>query len=180
MERITHHRTVDAPLETVWAVVTDHQLYGAVAPNLASVEPVDGDGEGGVRRCVDTDGNEWTETITDWTPKGGYAVSVDVADSDFHRRLFHRFEGEWRLSEVESGVRITIEFAFEPKYGPFGRLITKVFAYKAPDIVAEILDAWEAEIANRQSGGREKDGESGPSSRSGPDGVDGPTNALYR
>lgn len=150
-KRISHHRTVDAPLETVWAVVTDHRLYGEVAPNLASAELIDGTGEGAVRRCVDADGNAWTETITDWSPQRGYAVSVDVAESDFHRRLFDRFEGEWRLEEVDDGVRMTIEFAFEPKYGPVGALISWFFASKAPAIVDAIFDAWAAEIADRES-----------------------------
>jgi hypothetical protein len=92
--RLTYHRTVDAPLETVWTVVSDHRFYGRAAPNLDRVDLVDGAGEGAVRRCVDTDGNDWTEKITEWHPSDGYAVAVDVADSEFHRRLFHRFEGE--------------------------------------------------------------------------------------
>lgn len=174
MEQITHHRTVDAPLETVWAVVTDHQLYGEAAPNLERVEVVDGDGEGAVRRCVDTDGNEWTETITDWTTERAYAVSVDVAESDFHRRLFDRFEVECRLSEVDEGVRMTIEFTFEPRYGPLGVLIAKFFAYRAPEIVDGIFDAWEAEIADRESA------VPGPDGHPGTDHLDRSTNALYR
>lgn len=143
------HRTVDAPPAVVWDVLTDHELYGAVAPNLSAVEVVDGAGDGMVRRCVDADGNEWTETCTRWEPGRSFAVSVDVADSEFHRRLFSRFEGEWRLDPVDDGVRITVGFAFEPRYGPIGALVSWYFARRAPAVVAEIFDGWEAAIESR-------------------------------
>lgn len=149
MTQVSMHRTVDAPPAVVWDVLTDHELYGAVAPNLSTVEVVDGEGDGMIRRCVDADGNEWTETCTRWEPGRSFAVSVDVADSEFHRRLFSRFEGEWRLAEVDDGVRITVGFAFEPRYGPLGALVSWYFARRAPAIVAEIFDGWEAAIESR-------------------------------
>lgn len=143
------HRTVDAPIAVVWDVITDHDLYAEVAPNLSTVDVLEGEGDGMVRRCVDTNGNEWTESCTRWENHRAYAVTVDVAHSEFHRRLFTRFEGEWRLSEDDNGVRITIQFEFAPRYGPFGRLISAFFAYKAPGIVEPILDGWVAEIRAR-------------------------------
>ena len=149
MTTITMHRTVDAPTAIVWDVITDHDLYGEIAPNLSTVEIVEGAGDGMIRRCVDTNGNEWTESCTRWEENRAYAVEVDVKHSDFHRRLFTRFNGEWRLSEHEDGVRITITFEFEPRYGPFGVLISKFFAYKGPGIIEAIFDRWETEIRSR-------------------------------
>lgn len=155
MTTITTHRTVDAPAAVVWDVVTDHDLYAEAAPNLSTVEVVDregepeSEGEGTVRRCVDANGNEWTESCTRWEENRAYAVAVDVERSDFHRHLFTRFEGEWRLSEQADGVRITIEFEFEPRYGPLGALVSTVFAYKAPGIIEPIFDRWETEIRAR-------------------------------
>lgn len=151
MTTITMHRTVDAPIAVVWDVVTDHDLYAEAAPNLSSVEVVEGDGDGMVRRCVDTDGNEWTESCTRWEEERGFAVSVDVGRSDFHRRLFSRFDGEWRLEERDDGVRMTIAFEFEPRYGPLGALVSKFLAYKAPGIIEPIFDGWEAEIRSRDT-----------------------------
>jgi ribosome-associated toxin RatA of RatAB toxin-antitoxin module len=154
MTRISSHRTVDAPVEVVWDVVTDHELYAEAAPNLSTVEVVEGDRDGMVRRCVDADGNEWTETCTRWDERSGFAVAVDVADSDFHRRLFRRFEGEWTITETADGVRITVAFDFDPKYGPLGVLVSKYLAYRAPGIVESIFDRWEAEIRSRTGDGR--------------------------
>lgn len=149
MSRLTFDRRIDAPADVVWDVVSDPDIYAEAAPNLDSVEVLEGEGVGMVRRCVDTNGNEWTERCTEWVDESGYAVSVDVADSDFHRRLFHRFEGEWTLSETAEGVVVSMAFEFEPRFGPFGRLLSRYFAYRAPSLVEAIFDCWEAEIGAR-------------------------------
>lgn len=174
MPQLTIDRTVDAPAAVVWDVVTDHDLYAAVAPNLRTVEVLEGEGAGLVRRCVDTNGNEWTESCTRWEDGRAFAVAVDVEHSDFHRRLFSRFEGEWRVTPRPEGVRITIQFGFEPRYGPVGVLITKFFAYRGPPMVETILDGWEAEIEPRTRA----DGTTVASGTH--DGDEGPKNALYR
>jgi ribosome-associated toxin RatA of RatAB toxin-antitoxin module len=166
------HRTVDAPRAVVWDVITDHELYGNVAPNLSSVAVVEGAGEGMIRRCVDTDGNEWTESCTHWDESHSYAVSVHVDDSVFHRRFFNRMDGEWRLSEHDDGVCITITFDFDPRYGPLGVFISKYFAYKAPGLIEAIFDDWEAEIRSRTS---DESGRDTDETR-----VNGGVNALYR
>lgn len=162
MATITLRRQVDAPAPVVWDVITDHELYAEAAPNLASVEVIDGERAGMVRRCVDTDGNVWTEACTRWETGRGFAVSVDVEESDFHRRLFSRFEGEWRLDENEDGVDIVIEFDFEPKFGPLGALISKYFAYKAPGLVERIFDRWVEELESRTRASGPSTGGSSP------------------
>ena len=149
MTTISMHRTVDAPRAVVWDVITDQDLYGEVAPNLSSVAVVEGAGEGMIRRCVDTDGNEWTESCTHWEESHSYAVSVHVENSVFHRRFFTRMNGEWGLSEDDDGVRMTITFDFEPRFGPLGVFISKYFEYIAPGLIEAIFDGWEDEIRAR-------------------------------
>lgn len=149
MAELTRRRTVDAPASVVWDVVTDHELYADAAPNLATVEVLEGEGTGLVRRCVDTDGNAWTETCTRWTEGESFAVAVDVATSDFHRRLFARFEGEWALEDGPDGVTVTVRFAYEPRYGLLGRPIAWYFAARAPPVVEALLDNWQAAIDDR-------------------------------
>jgi ribosome-associated toxin RatA of RatAB toxin-antitoxin module len=151
MTTISLHRTVDAPRAVVWDVITDQELYGEVAPNLSSVAVVEGAGKGMIRRCVDTEGNEWTESCTHWEDGQAFAVSVHVESSVFHRRFFTRMDGEWRLSEDDDGVRMTITFDFDPRYGPIGVLISKYFEYIAPGIIETIFDRWEDEIRSRMA-----------------------------
>lgn len=174
MARLSMDRLVDAPVAVAWDVITDHELYAEVAPNLSTVEVVEGEKDGMIRRCVDTNDNEWTESCSRWDDGRGFAVEVDVDRSDFHRRLFTRFEGEWRLSERPDGVLITITFEFDPKYGPFGVLVTRFFEYKAPAILNQIFDRWEAEIRSRISDSTET------IERRDTDGVERTSNALSR
>ena len=149
MEELTGRRTVDAPTAVVWDVITDHELYAEVAPNLATVEVLDGEGIGLVRRCVDTDGNAWTESCTRWEEGESFAVAVDVESSEFHRRLFTRFDGEWTLQEGTDGVTITIRFTYDPRYGPLGTFISWYFSVRGPPIIESLLDGWAAAIDDR-------------------------------
>lgn len=149
MTKIAMSRSVTAPPQIVWEVITDHELYAEAAPNLSHVEVLEGDERGMVRRCVDTNDNEWTEVCTHWSDGEAFAVSVDVDNSVFHRRLFSRFEGEWGLSERSDSVLITVEFEFDTRYGRLGYVISKYFEQKAPEIIEPIFDRWEAEIESR-------------------------------
>lgn len=159
MDTIERSRRMDAPPDLVWAVMTDPDVYADVASNLVAVEVVDGEGEGMVRRCVDTDGNAWTETCEYWTPGRGFGVEVDVETSDFHRRLFRSFEGHWELAERPDGVLVTIRFAYETRYGPLGWPISAYLRRAAPSIVEGIFDGWEAEVARRlEENSLEEDG----------------------
>lgn len=156
MSQLEFTRRIDAPKAVVWDVITDHDLYAQAAPNLTSVEVIDGAKGRMVRQCVDTDGNAWTEACTSWDDGRRFAVEVDVSNSDYHRHLFTRFEGEWGLIEASNGLAIAIRFDYDTKYGPIGRLISSYLAYKAPGIVEAIFDRWESEInsrtASRKSG----------------------------
>lgn len=172
MTQLTRHRSLDAPPEAVWSVMTDPDVYAAVAPNLSTVEILEGEGEGMVRRCTDTDGNEWTETCHDWTAGRGFAVTVDVERSDFHRPLFSRFEGEWRLTPLADGTRVTMRFDFDTRYGPLGWLVGRYLAFRAPPLMEAIFDGWETEIAARLAA---------DDASSGTGATDGPRpNQLYR
>lgn len=152
MTRLSMHRTYDAPASVVWAVVTDPDVYAAVAPNLTAVELLEEPGPEMVRRCVDTNGNVWKESCERWEAGRGFAVAVDTETSDFHRRLFTRFEGAWDLTETDDGVEVTIQFDFDTKYGPVGWLVARYFEYKAPSLVEAIFDGWAAEIDERRTG----------------------------
>lgn len=147
--RFEDSRAFDAPLEVVWDVITDPELYAAVAPNLSRVETVSGEGEGMVRECADTDGQAWTETCTVWEPYERYAVEVHVDDSPFHRRLFHAFAGAWAMTATGAGVVVTMTFEYEPRYGPLGWIVGKALEREGRHLTQAIFDGWEREIAAR-------------------------------
>jgi uncharacterized protein YndB with AHSA1/START domain len=147
--QFTDSRVYDAPPSEVWAVVSDPDLYAEVAPNLSRVEVLDGEGEGMVRECADTDGNAWQETCTRWEPERGYAVTVHVPESEFHRQLFHTFTGEWDVTETDEGVRVTMTFEYDPRYGPIGWLLGRLLEREATGLTAAIFDGWEQALRER-------------------------------
>lgn len=152
-------RSVAAPPEVVWDVVVDPDVYERVAPNLDEVTVVTGAGPGMVRRCVDTGGNEWTETCTDWEDGRSFSVAVDVETSDFHRRLFSRFEGTWTCEDRADDVLVTIALDCETRYGPLGWVVAKGLERKGASLVEAIFDGWENEIGARLASADGSDGE---------------------
>jgi ribosome-associated toxin RatA of RatAB toxin-antitoxin module len=139
-------RLFDAPPAAVWTVITDFDRYAEVAPNLSRVDVLDGDGEGMHRACTDTDGRTWTETCTVWEPEHRYAVEVHVAESPFHRRLFHTFSGEWAMEPRDEGVLVTMTFSFLPRYGPLGWLLGRLLEREARRLTTPIFDGWAREL----------------------------------
>lgn len=182
MRTITLERSIGAPPGLVWEVVTDHDRYGELAPNLDFVDVVEGESDDLVRRCVDTDGNEWTETCIEWTDGRKFRVSVDVPNSDFHRRLFHRFEGEWAVIDRPDDVLVTMTFAYETRFGPLGRLVSMYLDRRAPSLLEPIFDGWEAAVEERLAALEPAQGEQGDSGTRAPTGEIGnsPTNRLER
>jgi ribosome-associated toxin RatA of RatAB toxin-antitoxin module len=144
--RFEDSRVFDAPPDLVWEVITDTDLYAEVAPNLSRVEVLEGEGEGMVRECADTEGTAWTETCTAWEPGRRYAVEVHVEESPIHRPLFHSFAGEWAMEEREDGVLVTMRFDYEPRYGPFGWLLGKAGEREGGRLTRAIFDGWVYEL----------------------------------
>ena len=69
-------RTVRGSQQVAWSVVTDHELYGRLAPNLSAVHVQSGTGAGMVRVCSNNDGEEWSETCTLWDEGERFEVNV--------------------------------------------------------------------------------------------------------
>lgn len=151
MGHIEASRAYEAPADVVWDVVVDPTVYETVAPNLAEVALVSSPGPDMVRRCVDANGNSWTEACIRWVAGREFMVAVDVETSDFHRRWFSRFEGTWTCEARPDDVLVTIAFDFETRYGPVGWLVSMALARKAPSILEAIFDGWEREIESRRS-----------------------------
>lgn len=149
MPTLRSQRTVSFPASVAWEVVSDHELYGELAPNLAAVEVIDGEEEGLRRRCVQPDGRAWTETTTHWEEGTSFGVEVDVEDSPVHRRLFSRMEGNWGVEEVPDGSRVWMRFEYDTRWGPLGRLVSAYFQRWGPPMLESILDGWEAEMTAR-------------------------------
>ena len=69
-------RTVNAPTETVWEVMTDHPAYADVASNISKVETISGDGIGMKRRCYGPKGENWEETCDLFEPGKSFGFRI--------------------------------------------------------------------------------------------------------
>lgn len=143
-ERVDVSRHVNAPASSVWPLLTDHALYGRLAPNLSSVEILEGEGVGMRRRCHDTLGRGWNETCTVWEEGRRFAVAVDTSDYPYPLATM---QGRWAVEPGAEGSVITMRFEFTPRPGPAGGLFAIVMLAAFRPVLHRIMRGWESQLA---------------------------------
>ena len=139
-EAISVAAAVDAPADRAWPVVTDHELYGRLAPNLGQVEVTAGDGPGLARRCYDAKGRAWTETCTLWEDGRRFAVAVDTSDYPYPLAVMR---GSWAVEPIAADrSRFVMSFLFQPRAGVRGRAFVWVMHAVFPLVLRRILRGW--------------------------------------
>jgi len=140
LEAITVAAEVDAPTERAWAVVTDHELYGRLAPNLGRVEINAANGPGLARRCYDGRGRGWNESCTLWDEGRRFAVAVDTGDCPYPLRIMR---GSWSVDPLGVGrSRFGMTFVFQPRRGVRGRAFAWMMQAAFPVVLRRILRGW--------------------------------------
>lgn len=94
--------TIVAPTDQVWLVITDHDLYGRLAPNLSAVQATGPDGPGLTRTCTSRNGQEWHETCTLWDNGHRYEVAVDTSSYPYP---LTQMRGAWYVEPTGDGQR---------------------------------------------------------------------------
>ncbi len=135
-------RTVDAPRNVVWKVMTDHPRYADVADNISKVEVVAGNGEGMQRRCYGPKGENWLETcvLFDEGHAFGFRIHTEADDYPYPISKLH---GAWSVVPQENGSTFTIDIEATPKGNLLMRTLFKTAAkrqFKA--VLADLADAW--------------------------------------
>ena len=135
-------RTVDAPRDVVWRVMTDHPRYADVADNISRVEVVAGNGEGMQRRCYGLKGENWLETchLFDEGHAFGFRIHTEAEDYPYP---ISRLHGEWSVVPMEQGSRFTIDIEATPKGNLLARTLFKAIAKRQfRKVLADLADAW--------------------------------------
>jgi len=135
-------RTVDAPRDVVWRVMTDHPRYADVADNISRVEVVAGNGEGMQRRCYGLKGENWLETchLFDEGHAFGFRIHTEAEDYPYP---ISRLHGEWSVVPMEQGSRFTIDIEATPKGNFLARTLFKAMAKRQfRKVLADLADAW--------------------------------------
>ena len=142
-------RWVPVPQAVAWDVVTDHEAFGRIAPNLSRVHVVAGSGTGMTRRCYDTRGRGWSESCTLWDEGRQYRMEVDTSDYPYPLR---KMQGTFGVAEGDNGTTLRMRFDYEMKYGLLGRLLERTLLPRTfRQVCTEILDRWE-EMAVERAG----------------------------
>ncbi|NDJ55253.1 MAG: SRPBCC family protein [Chloroflexi bacterium] len=139
-------RTIQAPTDIIWDVISDVERYAEYAPNLSRAVKV-GDGQTPSRRCWDTQGRGWNEACVLWEEGKQYSYVIDTSDYPYP---FVQMKGTWGMDPQADTVRVWMRFDYTPKgpallYPLVQNRIKRVFA----PVIEELLDNWEAEIAQR-------------------------------
>ncbi|KZM50067.1 SRPBCC family protein [Labrenzia sp. OB1] len=138
----TVKRTVKAPPETVWNVMTDHPAYADVADNIAKVEVLSGDGLGMKRRCFGPKGENWEETCDLFEPGHAYGFRIHT-EADDYPYPFAELSGRWRVKEHPLGSEFDIEIIATLKGNALSKWLFATMAkpqFKA--ILIDLADAW--------------------------------------
>jgi len=143
-ERVHVERRLAAPASDVWPLLTDHDLYGRLAPNLLRVEVLGGEGAGMQRRCYDTLGRGWNETCTLWDAGRQFAVDVDTSDYPYP---LHTMRGRWQVEPDGDRSTVSMDFELVPRPGVLGGVFVATMLVVFKPVVRRILRGWERELA---------------------------------
>ena len=137
-------RTVRGGREVAWAVVTDHELYGRLAPNLSGVHVQSGTGAGMVRVCSNNGGEEWSETCTVWDEGQRFEVNVRTERYPYPLAVMR---GSWWVHPETPGTSLVgMDFRYQPQPGIKGRVFAALMQAGFPLVLHRILRGWQHEI----------------------------------
>lgn len=139
-------RTVQAPSDVVWAVMTDHPAYADVADNITKVEVLSGDGLGMTRRCYGPKGENWEETCDLFEPGHAYGFRIHTEAEDYPYP-FAELTGRWRVEEHPVGSEFHIDIVATLKGNAFSNwLFATVAKPQFKTILIDLADAWAARM----------------------------------
>jgi len=148
----TVRRSVDlaAPGEIGWEVVSDHELYGRLAPNLSAVHLMsdsDSDSNRGQRRCVARSGESWTESCDVFHDDRRYEVNVDTSDYPYP---LASMAAVFRVDEIdEQHCRASAVFRYERQATVRGALLAAGMPTAFAVIMRRITNGWAIEAQQR-------------------------------
>jgi len=128
MTQVTAKRTIDAPAETVWAVLADYENIHIFHPGVedSCLIGEQKNGLGAVRRCDFKGGGSVEEKIIDWVEGERYTVELSKIDMPLK-------SASATLSVVPDGAgacTATMHMEYQPKYGILGALMDRMMIKK--------------------------------------------------
>ncbi len=138
--------TIDTSPAAAWSVLTDHELYGRLAPNLSAVSATGPNGPDLTRTCANRRGEEWHETCTVWHEGRQYDVAVDTSNYPYP---FTEMRGSWWTSDAVP-TRVGMDFRYRPRPGLRGRVFATAMQAGFPLVLRRITRGWRRAVAVHQ------------------------------
>jgi Polyketide cyclase / dehydrase and lipid transport len=145
VEVMEAHRRFAAAPDVAWPLLTDHNLYGRLAPNLRSVQVISDPGQPLRRQCTNTAGPTWQESCTLWDDGHRFAVEVDTTAYPYPLLMLR---GLWQVDPDPDGSRVTMRFAFRAQSSVQGGLFAIALRILFKPVLKRILDGWHTRLAN--------------------------------
>ena len=148
LETVGRSVALDASAAIGWEVVSDHELYGRLAPNLSAVHLLsDADSDHGQRRCVARSGESWTESCDVFPDERRYEVNVDTSDYPYP---LVSMAAAFRVDEIDDQrSRASAVFRYERQPTLRGALLAAGMPAAFAIIMRRITNGWAAEAGHR-------------------------------
>ena len=145
MKTLNVGRTVSAPLESVWKVVSDVGDYAAYAPNIDTSRVLSGEGVGLVRECGSKEGR-WKELCTFWREQKCYEFEIQTQADDYPFP-FKMLRGKWSVDAVnENETTIHMRFDLQFKNKVVGWFLYPIMKFQFMKVCETLLDNWQASV----------------------------------
>lgn len=142
-------RSVKAPVDTVWQVMSDHPAYADVADNIAKVEVISGQGLGMQRKCYGLKGESWSETC-DVFEEGhlfGFKIHTDAPDYPYP---FAALSGRWSVVPDREGSAFSIVIRATLKGNGLMRTLFLIIGTRQfRTTLIDLADAWAVRMENQ-------------------------------
>ncbi len=150
MSTVKLDHKLKAPLEVVWSIISDPDVYARAAPRLSSVEVLEGQGKGMRRLCRENEDRSWTEYCVAWDEPRKITMTVDSEDFPYP---FSQMHYSWKLRKLpDDAVLISMEYVYKPRYGIVGRLLERWSLRRKLKRYCELLmHNWDEEIGRREA-----------------------------
>jgi len=120
MRQINVERTVEAPVDAVWAVLADFpniaDWNGGVKKSFSTNDQTDG--VGATRHCDLSPAGGLEETVVEWNEGEKLVISIDSTS----KLPFKSGLATFSFDETASATSVSVQYAYEPRFGPVGRL----------------------------------------------------------
>jgi Polyketide cyclase / dehydrase and lipid transport len=138
---------IEATPATAWAIATDHELFGRLAPNLSSVTPTGPNSAELSRSCVNRKGQTWHEECTLWREGERFDVNVDTTNYPYP---IAEMRGSWWTHNA-TPTTVGMDYHYRPLPGLYGRIFAAAMQAAFPFVLRRITRGWKAEARRRHA-----------------------------